>query len=78
MDDEDKKADIKFRSRLENKLKGSRSFFSTDGISSQNVENNENIPLILIVVQGGDGTIDTIVESIEKDIPILVLAVPLK
>ena len=71
---EGKKADIIFRSELENELKGSKSFFSDDSYQTL-TEDTNNIPLILIVIQGGDGTIDTIVNSIDKNIPVLVLAV---
>ena len=51
--------EIDFRAEFESKLRA----------------NNENIPMILIVVQGGDGTLKTILHSIESKIPILILEV---
>lgn len=35
---------------------------------------HENVPMVLIVVQGGPGTLLTVSESLEMNIPVLVLA----
>ncbi len=51
--------EIGFRAEFESKLRS----------------NNENVPMILIVVQGGEGTLNTILSSIESKIPILILEV---
>lgn len=71
--------EIEFRSRLEEELRKGKyeeipfkeSSFKTDDLE----KNNSNIPIILIVVQGGKNTLYTVKENIEKDIPILILSV---
>jgi hypothetical protein len=41
----------------------------------RNCKELEKIPTILIVVQGGTKTLETIMKSVENDVPVLVLAV---
>jgi hypothetical protein len=76
--------EIKFRAKFENELRKGKSlkfyenmrthkFFSSQGQDFQ--EKKEIIPMILIVVNGGPNTLLTVVESLEENIPILVLAV---
>jgi hypothetical protein len=48
----------------------------TRSLKSENEQKNEieNVPMVLICVQGGLNSLETIVKSIEKNIPVLILA----
>ena len=79
-------AEINFRAELENELQLGKtlSYYeeqkhlkSPESINMNETSLNEKIPMILIVVQGGPRTLQTVVESIDKDVPVLVLAVSL-
>ncbi len=77
--------EIKFRAKFENELRKGKSLkyyenkrtqrFPTSNLEFQ--EKKEIVPMILIVVNGGPNTLLTVVESLEENIPILVLAVSL-
>jgi hypothetical protein len=78
-------AEINFRAELENELQLGRSMsyyeqFNTNSHSIDLTGGNidEKIPMILIVVQGGPRTLQTVYESINKCVPVLVLAVSFK
>ena len=62
--------EIDFRSSLEKELQN-----SACSLTNSNENKNEQIPLIQIVVQGGPNTFTTVLESIDNDVPVLVLAV---
>ena len=55
-----------------------RSSTETIGSFEENSEIDITIPMILIVVQGGPNTLKTVFESIEKEVPILILVVSFK
>ena len=67
--------EIKFRSDLENELRNSASSFTNSNESYSLTIKPERIPVILIVVHGGPNTLTTVLESIDNDVPVLVLAV---
>ena len=67
---------------MENELQLGRTLNDYKQNTAQNSETRgenkkEKIPMILIVVQGGPRTLQTVKESIDKDVPVLVLAVSL-
>lgn len=43
----------------------------------QEVRNSEEIPLVLIVVEGGVGTIETVYLALQKEIPVILIKVNL-
>ncbi len=65
--------EIDFRAELESKLQEERRY-DHDRNSFDETDRTEKIPMILIVVQGGPRTLETVVKSINKDVPVLVLA----
>lgn len=62
--------EIEFRTRLEAELRKQK----TNNFQKE-LEENFNVPMLLIVVQGGPNTLVTVEKTIVKKIPILVLAV---
>ncbi len=64
-----------------------KKFIKRNGKQSLTVKSNwttanddteqENIPMVLIVVQGGPNTLFTVAESLSQNIPVLILAVSL-
>lgn len=78
--------EVDFRSRFENELRRNKLFrFSLnrnkgkyeqpEQTSSKNGNNNQLIPMIVLVVQGGLPTLKAALNAIRNDIPLLVLAV---
>ena len=70
--------EIEFRSRLEAELRKGKSLKDYENKNKFNDlmrEHNSYIPMILIVVQGGQNTLLTIEEAIKENVPILVLSV---
>ena len=58
--------EIKFRTRLEDRLR------------IGDLDNFLQIPIVLIVVEGGENTLKTIAESVEKGIQVLIFKVFIK
>jgi len=46
----------------------------TDASHATDEGNEEHVPMVLIVVQGGPNTLETVVESLQKKVPVLILA----
>lgn len=67
--------EIEFRSSLEYELtKGHPLDFYKNKQPLENRHNDE-VPIVLIVVQGGRFTFETVLKSLHKNVPVLVLAV---
>lgn len=68
--------EIDFRTKLETELRKGKDYRSIrkDSICEPN-EDEFKVPMILIVVQGGKNTLLTIKKTVQKLIPILVIAV---
>ena len=75
--------EIEFRSKLEAELRKGKFILHYKEIHGQsknesfeesNQESPEKVPMVLICVQGGFYSLETIVISIEKNIPVLILA----
>ena len=71
--------EIKLRALLEAELRKSKKSSKKKTLSKENsIDENldeHSIPMVLIVVQGGFGTLITIEESLKKHIPIIIIAV---
>lgn len=80
--------EIAFRAQLENELCQGRSLRDyqnrrqkstiTSDLDFNNSSDDQKIPIILIVVQGGPYTLLTVEETLKKNKPVLVLAVEFK
>ena len=70
--------EIEFRASFESELRKGRSLNYYRKKFTRRIENDseqENVPMVLIVVQGGPNTLKTVAESLGQNIPVLILAV---
>ena len=69
--------EIEFRTRFQAELRRGKSlkYYEQNLIENESDDLKSKIPMILIVVQGGQNTLVTVEQSIQQQIPILVLAV---
>ena len=69
--------EIGFRSDLEKELRAGKSLedYRSQKLNSKKMsEDRAVVPMVLIVVHGGVGTIDTVVKSLKNSTPVLILA----
>lgn len=69
--------EIEFRTRFQAELRRGKNlkFYEQKSIEPEVDDLKSKTPIILIVVQGGQNTLITVEQSIQQNIPILVLAV---